>query len=142
MKPIRYRSMIAVRFADLDPYGHVNSSHYLDYVISARWAYARDHLSVTYKSIAEKKIGFYLAKATMLFKRPIAGAGSIVAYSHVEQIVDGRLIVPYEIRSENDAVLHAEGVLEFVVMDLITNRSIACQAWARALFFEDFEEGE
>jgi YbgC/YbaW family acyl-CoA thioester hydrolase len=137
MKPIRYSSLLAVRFADLDPYGHVNSSHYLDYVISARWAFARDHLSVTYRTMIEKKVGFYLANATMHFKRPIAGGGSIVASSHVEQIVDGRLIVPYEIRSENEAILHSDGVLEFVVIDLNTSRPISCPDWARELFFEE-----
>ena len=37
MKPIVYRSELNVRFAELDPYGHVNSTHYLDYIISSRF---------------------------------------------------------------------------------------------------------
>jgi acyl-CoA thioester hydrolase len=137
MKPIVYEATLPVRFSDLDPYGHVNSTHYLDYVISARWAFARDRLNVTDRSLIEKKIGFYLAKAQTAFKRPILGSGSIVAKSHVAEIADARLFVPFEIRSADLATLHSDGVLEFLVIDLTTSKPIPCPDWVRALFFEE-----
>ena len=137
MKPILYESTLPVRFSDLDPYGHVNSTHYLDYVISARWAFARDRLHVSEKSLGEKKVGFYLAKAQMAFKRPIVGGGSIVAKSHVQEIADAKLFVPFEIRSADGATLHSDGVLEFLVIDLTTNKPLSCPDWVRGLFFEE-----
>jgi YbgC/YbaW family acyl-CoA thioester hydrolase len=136
MKPIFYEAALPVRFSDLDPYGHVNSTHYLDYVISARWAFARDNLKVTERSLSEKKVGFYLAKAQMAFKRPIAG-GTIVARSHVQEIAEAKLFVPFEIRSADGATLHSDGVLEFLVIDLTTNKPISCPDWVRGLFFEE-----
>jgi YbgC/YbaW family acyl-CoA thioester hydrolase len=135
MNSIRYKSVVPVRFSDLDSYGHVNSTHYLDYVISSRWAFARDQLRVSDRSLIERKIGFYLSKAQMAFKRPIVGAGAIVASSHVQEIIEARLIVPWEIRSTDEATLHADGVLEFAVIDLSTNKPTSCPDWVRALFF-------
>lgn len=137
MKPILYESTLPVRFSDLDPYGHVNSTHYLDYVISSRWAFAREHLVGTERTLAEKKVGFYLAKAQMAFKRPIAGVSTIVAKSHVQEIAEARLFVPFEIRSADRATLHSDGMLEFLVVDLTTNRPISCPDWVRGLFFEE-----
>jgi acyl-CoA thioester hydrolase len=136
MKPISYEATLPIRFSDLDPYGHVNSTHYLDYVISARWAFARERLNVTERTLGEKKVGFYLAKAQMAFKRPIAGGGTIVAKSHVQEIADARLIVPFEIRSADRETLHSDGVLEFLVIDLGTNKPMSCPDWVRGLFFE------
>jgi YbgC/YbaW family acyl-CoA thioester hydrolase len=138
MKPIVYKAALPVRFSDLDPYGHVNSTHYLDYVISARWAYAREHLGVTDKLFAEKRTGFYLTRAEMAFKRPIAGAaGTIVASSFVQDLADSRLIVPYELRSADESVLHSSGTLEFCVIDLGTGKPISFPEWVRPLFFQE-----
>jgi acyl-CoA thioester hydrolase len=136
LRPIHYRSVVAIRFSDLDLYGHVNSSHYLDYVISSRWEFARVHSNVTVRELAAKKVGFYLSQAQTTFRRPIGGVGSIVAVSHVERIVEARLVVPYAIRSEDETVLHADGTLEFVTIDLTTNKPIPVPDWAFSLFFE------
>ena len=137
MKPIVYKATLPIRFSDLDPYGHVNSTHYLDYVISARWQFAKESLNVTDRSLIDKGVGFYLAKAQMAFKRPIAGAGAIIATSHVKEIADARLFVPFEIRSADDKTLHSDGLLEFLVVDLSTNKPLSCPPWVHALFFEE-----
>jgi acyl-CoA thioester hydrolase/thioesterase-3 len=137
MKPIVYKAALPVSFSDLDPYGHVNSTHYLDYVISARWSYAREKLGVTDKLFAEKRVGFYLTRAEMAFKRPIAGAaGTILASSFVEDVAGPRLVVPYELRSADETVLHSAGTLEFCVIDLGTGKPTTFPEWVRPLFFE------
>ena len=135
MKPIVYKSTVPVRFSDLDPYGHVNSAHYLDYVISARWAFARDTLHITDHSLIERKVGFYLAKSEVAYKRPILGTGPVVATSHVSQIEGARLVVPFEIRSADESALHADGRLEFLVMDLVSRKPTTCPDWVRTLFY-------
>ena len=137
MKAIVYKSTVPVRFSDLDPYGHVNSAHFLDYIISARWEFAREKLGVTDRSLVERKIGFYLAKSQMNFKRPITGAAHVVASSHVTEITDAKLVVPFELKSADESTTYSDGVLEFYVIDLTTNRPTACPDWVRRLFFED-----
>ena len=137
MHPILYKSVVPVRFSDLDSSGRVHSTHYLGYVVSSRWAFARDQLHVSDRSFIARRIGFYLSKAQMTFQRPIVGAGAIVASSHVQEIAEARLVVPCEIRSADESTLHAEGVLEFGVMDLTTNKPTACPDWVRALFFAE-----
>jgi YbgC/YbaW family acyl-CoA thioester hydrolase len=138
MTPIVYKAAVPVRFSDLDPYGHVNSTHYLDYIISSRFAYARERFGVTDKTFTEKKIGFYLTKAEMSFKRPILGvAGVVVAQSFVKDVADVRLIVPYELRSADESTVHSAGTLEFCIVELTHGRPTPMTDWVRQLFFEE-----
>lgn len=135
MTPIVYASTIAVRFSDLDPYGHVNSARYLDYIISSRFEYSRRHLDVTDQTLVAKGIGFFLTHAESRFLRPIQGVQELDVRSWVESIEGAELRVPYEIRLSNDKVA-SEGQLKFAVIDLKTQRPTAPPDWVVALFMK------
>ena len=134
MKPIVYEHSVIVRFADLDPYGHVNSSLYLDYLISSRFLYALKELKTDPASIVEKGLGFYLAHAEMRFLRPLVGLGEVWCRSWVESLDGTTLIVPYELGRSTKPC--SKGVLKFAIVDLATNRPTDCPEWAEALFWE------
>lgn len=136
MKPIVYASRITVRFSDLDPYGHVNSAHYLDYVISARFVYARDNLNVTERLLKEKGVGFFLSAAQSKFVAPVVGVQELLVSSWVERIDGARLYVPYEIKLPNERVAN-HGELQFTVIDLSKNRPVDADDWVRSLFFSE-----
>ena len=75
--PIIYKNTIRARFNDLDPYGHVNSSVYLDYIISSRWNYLENELGMSMTEAIRKGVGFYLINSNMNYKRPINGMEEI-----------------------------------------------------------------
>ncbi len=135
MKPIIYQKNIGVRFADLDPYGHVNSSLYLDYIISSRFLFAKEVLDVDFASIAKKGVGFYLSHADMHFKRPLIGVGDVDCKSWVESLEGSVLSVPFEMTREGKTV--SAGTLRFAVVSTATGKPIACPDWVRPLFWEE-----
>ena len=135
MKPIVYSGRVAVRFSDLDPYGHVNSAHYLDYVISARFQYAQEKLGISGRTLVKQGVGFFLAKAQSKFIQPVVGIQELLVSSWVESIEGPRLSVPYEVKTLQEKLVNS-GLLEFVVIDLATNRPTDATDWVRGLFFE------
>ncbi len=137
MTPIKYTANVMVRFADLDPYGHVNATNYLDYVVTARWSFAHERFGVTDKTFVEKNLGFYMTRADQSFKRPIAGVQTVVASSFVREVAQAKLVVPYDISSTDGKVRFSEGVLEFMCIDLSTNKPTSMPDWVRPFFFED-----
>jgi acyl-CoA thioester hydrolase len=135
LEPIVYTAQLPVRFADLDPFGHVNASHYLDYVVSSRFLYAREHLGITAEALMSRKIGFYLAQASSEFLRPIIGVQTVTVSSWVEKIEGAKLHVPYELHLDENRLLASKGQLLFLVIDLATNKPQPCPDWAREWFF-------
>ena len=67
-KPIIYEAEVEVRFDDLDSYGHVNSSRYLDYVITSRWKFAQANLSYSVQSLHDRGAGVYLTRSPLRTK--------------------------------------------------------------------------
>jgi YbgC/YbaW family acyl-CoA thioester hydrolase len=136
MTPISYTAEVSVRFADLDPYGHVNATNYLDYVVTARWAYAKERFDVTDKTFIERKVGFFMTRADQSFKRPIVGVQKVVASSFVREVADAKLWVPYTLKSLDGKTTFSEGTLEFMCIDLTTNKPTNMPDWVKPLFFE------
>ncbi len=136
-KPIEYADTLDIRFSDLDSYGHVNSKHYVDLVSTARLNFMSRDMKTKISDVTGQGIGFFMTKATMNFKRSINGLQKVRAVSFVQEIKDKKtLIVPFSITSENCETIFSDGVLEFALIDLKTNRSTPAPDWIIDLFFE------
>lgn len=135
-RPIVYEQRMPVRFADLDPYGHVNASVYLDYIVSSRWSFARQRFGIGDRTLFERGVGFYMTRADMSFLKPIIGMQELVITSYVTQIQEARLLAHAEIKSSDEGKMFSRGTLEFVTIDLATTRPTPCPDWVRDLFIE------
>ena len=116
-KAIVYVDTIKTRFNDLDPYGHVNASVYLDYIISARWSYLEKALKVSSTDLIRQGIGFFLANSNINYKRPIKGATEVTVKSWVSSVEGTFLHVDFIIEGSAGETF-SDGVLKFAVMDL------------------------
>jgi acyl-CoA thioesterase FadM len=135
-EPIKYEGHVDIRFADLDPYGHVNSKHYVDLVSTVRLNFMSQELKTPLESMTDKGIGFYLTKLTINYRRPIIGLQKVFVSSYVSEIRDEKvLIVPFEIKTADGTKLYSDGVLEFSVVDLKTNRMTILPTWVAKLLF-------
>ena len=136
-KPIEYVDSLDIRFSDLDSYGHVNSKHYIDLVSTARLNFMLKQMKTKISDVTDRGIGFFMTKATMNFKRPINGLQKVRAASFVQEIRDKKtLIIPFSITSESRETIFSDGLLEFALIDLSTNRSTPAPDWIIDLFFE------
>lgn len=133
---IIYEDFVDVRFSDLDHYNHVNSKHYLDLIVTTRLTFFAREFKVPFESITERGYGFFLTKSTINFKRPIVGLQRVRGKSHVAEVRDGKVaVIPFELRTEDDAKLFSDGVLEFTVIDMKTQRGTVGPDWVMDYFF-------
>src|SRR5690606_10927219 len=133
-KPILYKVEMGIRFDDLDPYMHVNSSKYLDYVISSRWNFADQVLGVTLNSLVKRGVGFYLTKSIMNFKKPIAKVQNVTIESLVTNVEGAMLYVDYRI-TDGDQKVYSDGSLHICTIDLKTNAPTSLPEDLYNLFF-------
>ena len=135
--PIVYKGLIDIRFSDLDSYNHVNSKHYVDFVSTVRLNYLGAELGTPIEGVTSRGIGFFMTKSTINYRKPIVGLQKISASSHVSEISTGKvLVIPFQITSSDEQKIFADGVLEFAVIDLKTNRSTQTPQWVFNLFFK------
>ena len=59
-KSIIFENTFPVLFNDLDQYGHMNSSRYMDYLNSSRLLYPRDEFGLDDKFFISIDLGFYV----------------------------------------------------------------------------------
>jgi len=135
-EPIIYDQTLDVRFGDLDPYGHLNSSIYLDIVNSSRLIYLERELGVKTSDLIERGIGFYLTRATQEFLRPVNGFARVRVRSHVANQEAARIRVAFALENPDTEKVYARGELEFVVMDLKTQRPTPVPEWMEAYFYK------
>lgn len=136
--PIIYETPLAVRFSDLDPYGHVGAHSYLAFVIAGRWQYAQETLKMTADDFIKRGVGFYMIRSEMDYVRPVVGTQTVITKSHVAEAEGTRLLVPFTIEStpEKGAKIFCKGQLSFAVMDLATMKPQALPDWVRPYFFQ------
>jgi acyl-CoA thioesterase FadM len=132
--PIVYDQVLATRFSDLDPYGHVNAAKYLDFVATARFLYCENVLETSFEEIARRGSLFFLTSAQQQFKRGIQGVKPVRVLSKVTQMDGPRLYVEYTIASPDEELEYASGRLEYVVIDPTTKRPKRPSEWLQRLF--------
>lgn len=132
---ILYEEDLDIRFSDLDPYGHVNSKHYIDYVLASRWMFLARKIKFTIEDCLNKGLGFYLYRSEVDYKKAIVGVDRIRVQSYVSYLEKVRLTVSFEILDcETEKVLYAKGDLHFAMMDTKTGKPQTCPEWAIDLF--------
>ena len=139
-EPIKFEWKVDLRPSDLDPYHHVSSYLYLEYVIGSRWQYLAKHYGEDAFSLAEKGLGFFLTKSQMKYRRGITDAKQILVRSYVSECYrNNRLVdVPFEIQSVDEMVTFCNGILSFAVMNVSNTRVPKIQPlpdWAFKYFF-------
>ncbi|HWU87428.1 MAG TPA: thioesterase family protein [Kofleriaceae bacterium] len=69
--PVRFRSTHHARFAELDPFGHLNTNSYLGYFTENRFIGHRDCLKLDLKAMMRFGIEPHIRKADLDFIRPV-----------------------------------------------------------------------
>ena len=133
---IVYHGEINVRFNDLDPYGHVNASIFLDYIISSRWSFLEKELQVTVDELIKKGLGFFLVNSNINYLKPIYGNSLITVDSWVTVVDKASLTVEFEITNQSKKTV-STGSLVFAIIDLKTKHPMSLPKWAEYLFIED-----
>lgn len=134
-KPIRYDYVLDIRFSDLDPYGHLNSTLYLDLINTSRMLYLERERGFSIADVVKRGIGFYMTRANQEFLKSVKGFQKLRAVTEVSDVQGGKLTIPYELKSEDGEKLYSKGILEYAVIDLKTQKPTDLPDWLADQFF-------
>ncbi len=135
-RPIIYSQVMTIRFDDLDPYGHVNASRYIDFVGSSRLIYASKALNLNPDYLLSRGCGWFLKNIDCTFKKPINGLQDVMVKSWVANFTgDSRFLVVFEMSSEDGRRIFSQGSLTYVTMDLKANAPANLPEWLFPYFF-------
>ena len=133
--PLVYSQLMDVRFADMDPYGHVSTGRYLDLVIGSRFMFFTNHFRTPIEDLAAKDLGFFTSKLEINFIRPISGVGQVLVESHIEILEPGKQQVIFELKRPSDGKVYANGKYIEHPVRISAKKPQALPDWAHSFFF-------
>ena len=115
-----HTSLIAIRWGDMDAYGHVNNTIYFRYMEQARVEYLE---SLGY-SIRPQGTAPVIINTACTFLQALTYPGRVEVQMYLG--APGRSSIPsyYEIRVEGDSALYASGDAKIVWTDMATGKSV------------------
>ena len=123
-RSIEFVTTARSKFSELDPYGHVNTQHYLAYFIDHRFIGLREQLGMDLKTIARSPVLFVTKKVHLEFLRPLYGDDEFKIRSHVSEFREKSCDVEMTMYSQNDEVI-SKCQLELVCFDRKANSVVA-----------------
>jgi len=135
-KSILYEDQIEVRFSELDPYGHLNAQHYLDYVLTSRWSFIRKRFGLTAKDFVKKGLGFFLNHFSIDFFKPISEGQTVTVQSRATDVKGEKILVEYTLSVPSLDLLFARGRLELTTINLVSLKPEPLPLWAQSYLFE------
>ena len=135
MTPIIYEGNIDVRFSDLDPYGHVNAKHYLDYVGSTRFQFMEQRLNMPNSEILKRGFKFYMRKSQFEYLKPVEGCVKLYVRSFISHARGPRHTVSFEIQDAEKQTTFCQGSFEFILVNQEDKLVRNAPDWMKELFF-------
>lgn len=113
---------VALRFSDVDAFGHVNNATYLTYFEAGRVTYLRTVLGV--ESVAA--MTFIMARAEVDFRRPVLFGDALQVLVRAKGIGSKSFTLAYRLLLEREGQTHvaAESISVIVCYDYATARSV------------------
>lgn len=114
---------LLVRYADLDPYGHVNNAVHLSFFESARTAYWRllaKNLGVELDAGDLPGVRYVIAEATVRYKAPVFLEDSVFCGASIRTVSNRSYVMDFELRrgdSFEEGRVAAEGTAAHVFFD-------------------------
>jgi acyl-CoA thioesterase FadM len=121
---IVYDGTIQVRFSDLDAYGHLTATQYVEMVGTSRLLVLEERFGISMKMLVEKGIGFYLTRTVVNYRKPVKGLVKIRQRSFVASHEGAGVLIHFEVLNEAADVTHADGELTYVTVDLRTGKPV------------------
>jgi acyl-CoA thioester hydrolase len=103
----RFEIDVAVRYRDLDTYGHVNNAVYLTYCETARVEFLRELFD---RSFDDLDVGFVVAHAEIDYRQSIGDVERVPVRIGVEHVGTTSFTLSYDLRVDGETAATAESV--------------------------------
>lgn len=127
-KRLLHTAHIPVRWSDMDNYGHVNNTIYLEYVQEARVAWFAS-LGI---EIDHAPQGPVVLQTLHTYLKPVVHPATVVIELYAGAVGNSSLVVEHRLSTlENPAQCHGEGHCKLVWIDHTDNKSVPVPAALR-----------
>ena len=117
-------SMVKIRFADCDPFNHLNNSKYIDYFINAREDHVLEHYGFDiYKMAKEKGVSWVVAQNQIAYLAPANLMETVIIQTQLLNCSDKSLIVEGVMWDESKTMIKAVLWTKLVHFELRTQKS-------------------
>jgi len=123
MDEFRFYHPIEVRYADLDPQGHVNNARFLTFFEQARVAYLI-HLGLFSLDRSFSEVGIIIADAKVTFLEPVYFGQNVRVGARVSRIGNKSMTMEYSLTDGKDGSELATGSTTIVAFDYHTHETI------------------
>ena len=134
-KPIVFNTIHRSRFSDLDPYGHMNTLHYISYFIDHRFTECRQKLQLDLKAMSELPIIFVNSGIQVKFRKPIFGDEEFSITSKITEVTEKNCVVDLEMKKTNGDIA-STCRLDIICLDKKNQRPTPWPAEFIERFFE------
>ncbi len=119
---------LAVRWGDMDAYGHVNNALYMRYLEEARVQFLADIGA----AMDGNGVDPVVINVGCTFLRPITYPATVIIHSYIGEIGRSSFMVHYRLTTSSDPdTLYSEGYSKVVWMDHRSGRSVPLPALIR-----------
>ena len=118
-----FESELNVRPDDIDMFNHVHNSKYLDYVLAARYEQMDKFYGMSWEKFSAQGYGWVVAKVTINFKRSLKMGDKMIVKTGILEMNEKGSTVQFEIINKTAGKVASDGIFEYVMIDLKTQRS-------------------
>lgn len=118
-----FESELTVRPDDIDMFNHVHNSKYLDYVLAARYEQMHKFYGMSWEQFEAQGFGWVVAKVSISFKRPLKMGDQMLIRTGILEMNEKGSHVQFEIINRKTGKVASDGIFEYVMIDLKTQRS-------------------
>ena len=133
MDEIRFYHPMEVRYADLDPQGHLNNAKYLTYFEQARIRYFEE-LGLLGKDQSFMDIGFIVADIHIKYRAPVFLGAPIQIGVRTEAIGNKSITLRETVANAKTGELYADGIVVLVTYDYRAHKTTpVLEGWRQKL---------
>ena len=116
------QSFYTVRFPDCDPFGHLNNSRYIDYMLNAREDHLKEHYQLDLSSFYKKGIGWMVVKHEIQYLKPAVYNERICIQSVLIDTGESDLLV--EMTMWDETIMNCKAICwtKFISVNLKTGK--------------------
>ncbi|MDE3735245.1 MULTISPECIES: thioesterase family protein [Pseudomonas] len=120
-KTLLHVAHIPVRWGDMDSYGHVNNTLYIQYLEEARVAWF-EKLGIAMNNVPQ---GPVVLQTLHTYLKPVVHPATVVIELHAGTVGNSSLVVEHRLSTlEDPSTLYGEGHCKLVWIDHATDRSV------------------
>ncbi len=125
-----HTSRMAVRWGDMDAYGHVNNTIYFRFFEQARCEWIE---AIGYPVTPNEPTGAVIINASATFMRPVVYPADVIIKVYAGELGRSSFMTWYELFVSGDEQAYAEGAAKIVWMNNENGRSVALPEDVRGL---------